>query len=416
MRRKRTWSLPHVTKKINIMTINILDAVETNIPLPTYLAEKIQRTNYSLTAVMHKVLARYSDADAFFGVSFENMETLKAHAVPMAKLMNMPFLALSPALQDPRDWSTFVDGIMHSQTVTKLSSAMPFVDDVTARDIFHYNCSYVSLLKDVLHQNVLAAPLLGISFELAEYLMSLPIGRLEAAIGGIRFPLYRWRFDDALFWIEYPAGHLTEESVAHYVMRTSTLKASALPYKNLWSDLRLDRAKREVYARLMMTQGCRASTATNLFSLNSAITRNTYRQIHGVSSPCGNSASSLTWYVERPVQRLQATMLVWLYRCALKNGANIPEALIASNDVLDKMFGPRLLLSADRANHLTRSMAMDSRLNVAPCRSCGTDYILSNDEGKIELAKDFVCPGCESDLRPRHSEPRSKGKKRSKSK
>src|SRR6478752_2448954 len=104
------------------MTINILDAVETNIPLPTYLAEKIQRTNYALTAVMHKVLARYSDADAFFGVSFENMETLKAHAVPMAKLMNMPFLALSPALQDPRDWSTFVDGIMHSQTVTKLSS------------------------------------------------------------------------------------------------------------------------------------------------------------------------------------------------------------------------------------------------------------------------------------------------------
>ena len=212
---------------------------------------------------------------------------------------------------------------------------------VTARDIFHYNCTYVSLLKDVLHLNVLAAPLLGISFELADYLMALPIGRLEAAIGGIRFPLYRWRFDDNLFWTEYCAGELTDESVAHYVMRTSNLKSSSLPYKNLWSDLRLDRAKRDVYARLMMTQGCRASTATNLFALNRRITRNTYRQIHGVSSPCGNSASSLTWYVERRFTA-SGSMLVWLYRCALENGANIPEALIASNDVLEKMFGDRL--------------------------------------------------------------------------
>ncbi|VXC82370.1 Transcriptional activator FlhC [Burkholderia sp. 8Y] len=398
------------------MSTNILDAVETNIALPKYLAEKIERTNYSLTAVMHKVLARYSDADKFFGVSLENMETFKAHPVSMGKLMNMPFLALSPALQDPRDWETFVDGIMLSPTVEKLTSAMPAVDDVTERDIFHYNCTYVSLLKDVLHQNLLAAPLLGISFELADYLIRLPIGRLEAAVGAIRFPLYRWRFDDKLFWIEYAAEYLTEETVAHYIMRTSNLRAGTLPYKNLWSDLRLERAKREVYARLLMTQGCRASTATNLFALNSAITRNTYRQIHGVSSPCGNSASSLTWYVERAVHRLQATMLVWLYRCALKNGANIPEALIVSNDVLGKMFGTRLIVSADRANHLTRSMAMDSRLNVAPCRSCGTDYILSNDEGKIELAKDFVCPGCEYHLKARGADPRSKGKSSRKSK
>ncbi|WP_250491232.1 FlhC family transcriptional regulator [Caballeronia sp. INML2] len=393
------------------MSTTTLDAVETNIALRQYLAEKIQRTNFSLTAVIHKVLARYSGAEAFFGVSFDNMETFKAHAVPMAKLMNMPFLALSPALQDPRDWATFVDGIMFSTAVSKLSSAMPFVDDVTARDIFHYNCAYVSLLKDVLHQSVLAAPLLGISFELAEYLMGLPIGRLEAAIGGIRFPLYRWRFDDDRFWRQYGADSLTEEAVAHYVMRTSNLKPSGLPFKNVWSDLRLDRARREIYARLMMTQGCRASTATNLFGVTSAITRSTYREIHGVSSPCGNSASSLTWYVERPVHRLQATMLVWLYRCALKNGANIPEALIASNDVLDKMFGSRLAVSADRANHLTRSMAIDSRLNVAPCRTCATEYILANDEGKIELAKDFVCPGCTGDLKPRLTEPKRKGRK-----
>ena len=49
----------------------------------------------------------------------------------------------------------------------------------------------MSLLKDVLHMSVLAAPLLGISFELAEYLMDLPIGRLEAAIGAIKLSAFQ---------------------------------------------------------------------------------------------------------------------------------------------------------------------------------------------------------------------------------
>ena len=88
------------------------------------------------------------------------------------------------------------------------------------------------------------------------------------------------------------------------------------------------------------------------------------------------------------------TLLVWLYRCALANEANIPEALIAANDIVAKLFGDDLVITADRANHLTRSMAMDSTPDMAPCRTCGTDYVLSNGEGKIELAKDFVCPGC----------------------
>jgi hypothetical protein len=383
------------------MSNNTLDAVETTISLPKFLAEKIQRKNYSLTDVMHTVLARYSEAEKFFGVSLEEMNTFKAHALPKAKLMNMPFLVLSPALQDPRDWETFVNGVLLSPTVERLTAAMPNVDGATARDIFHYNCSYVSLLKDVLHLSVLAAPLLGISFELAKYLMDLPIGRLEAAIGAITFPLFRWRFDEQLFWTEYRAGWLTNESVAHYLMGTSNLRSTALPYQNRWSDLRLDRAQRDVYARMLMAQGVRASTATNLFGLNQTKTRNTYKQIHGVSSPCGCNPSSLTWYVDHPINRLQGSLLVWLYRCGLKNNASIPEALIAANDIAAKMFGENLVITADRANHLTRSMAMDSRLTMAPCRTCRTDYILSNGEGKIELAKDFVCPGCNYSLKPR---------------
>jgi DNA-directed RNA polymerase subunit RPC12/RpoP len=47
---------------------------------------------------------------------------------------------------------------------------------------------------------------------------------------------------------------------------------------------------------------------------------------------------------------------------------------------------------------------------MAPCRNCGTDYILSNGEGKIELAKDFVCPGCSYSLKPRFDMKKKKGK------
>ncbi|KXU94873.1 hypothetical protein CR51_26070 [Caballeronia megalochromosomata] len=383
------------------MAINTLNAIETSLTLPTFLAEKMQRANYSLTDVMHRVLTRYEGAAAALAVSLENMKTFNEHAAPKATLMNMPFLALLPTLPNPRDWETFVDDVLVSPTVADLASNMPAVDGMISRDIFHYNCYYVTLLKDVLHMNVLAAPLLGITFELAEYLTTKPMRQLEAAIGRIKFPLFRWRFEDALFWKEYCTGWLSNESVAHYLMRTSQISASTLPYKDSWSHLRLERAKRDEFARIFMAQGCRASTAVDFFNLNRTTARTIYKQIHGVSSPVGCRTKSLTWYVQTAVHRVQATLVVWLYRCALRNDANIPEALIATNDIASKLFGDDLVITADRANHLVGAMAMDSRLSLAPCRSCKSDYVLANEQGKIELAKDFVCPGCSYSVKSR---------------
>jgi hypothetical protein len=373
-----------------------------NILLSAWLAEKIQRANFALTDFMHVALAGNRQMQGMFALSLKDMETFKQQIGPKATLMNMPFLALAPVLEDPRDWETFVDGAIFSQKVEKLTAEMPRVDQITSRDIFHYNHAYVQLLKDVLHMNLVAVPLLGISTELATYLKSLPMARLENAVGAIKFPLFRWRFDDPNFWMEYGAGWLTEESVAHYLMSTSPLSAAALPYKHAWTDLRLDRSEKEVFARMMMAQGCRASTATNLFNLNPTKARTTYKEIHGVSSPCGCNPSSLTWYVDQSVHRLQASAYVWLYRSALHNEGNIPQALIAANDIMAKMFGKNLLITADRANHLTRSMALDSRLTMASCRGCSTDYVLSNGEGKIELAKGFSCPGCNYLLTPKN--------------
>jgi hypothetical protein len=394
------------------MAITTLHAIESRLTLPAFLAEKIQRANYSLIGVMHKVLTRYRGAESVFAVSIDNIETFEKHLAPKATLMNLPFLALTPTLPNPRDWETFVDGVMFSPTVERLASAMPVVDGMIGRDIFHYNCSYVTLLKDVLHMNILAAPLLGISFELAEYLMKLPMRQLESAIGSIKFPLYRWRFNDAMFWKEYCTGWLSSESVAHYLMSTSQIPASALPYKHAWSDLRMERVEREGFARILMSQGCRASTAVDFFNLNRTTARTIYKQIHGVSSPVGCRTKSLTWYVQSAINRVQATFVVWLYRCALRNDANIPEALIATNDIALKLFGDDLLITADRVNHLAGAMAMDSRLSMAPCRTCKTDYVLANEQGRIELAKDFVCPGCSYSIKSRLA---SKQRKKAKS-
>ena len=379
-----------------------------NLMLSAWLAEKIQRANFALTDFMHLALAGHRELETVFAVSLADMETFKQQIGPKATLMNMPFVSLAPVLENPRDWETFVDGAMFSQKVEQLTAEMPRVDTLTNRDIYHYNQSYVQLLKDVLHMSLVAVPLLGISTELAAYLRDLPMARLENAIGAIKFPLFRWRFNDPNFWMEYGAGWLTEESVAHYLMSTSPLRASALPYKHAWTDLRIERTEKELFARLMMAQGCRASTATNLFSLNRTKARTAYKEIHGVSSPCGCNPTSLTWYVEQSVHRLQASVYVWLYRSALHNKGNIPQALIAANDIVARMFGKNLLITADRANHLTRSMALDSRLTIAACRGCSTDYVLSNGEEKIELSKDFSCPGCNYLLTPKSQVSRRK--------
>jgi hypothetical protein len=376
--------------------------------LPQWLVEKNQRTNYALCDFMHLTLMRHRATKDVFGVSKQDMDNLKQNDTAMGTLMNMPFLAVSPALSDVQDWRVFVDGTPSTLAVTNIQRAMPTVDDLVERDIYHYNRTYVQILKDVLHMSVLAAPLLGISLELAGYLRELTIDRLEIGVQGMKFPLFRWRFKDPLFWHEYSAGMLSAEVVAHYIMQTSPIKAGPLPHKQSWSSLRLDREDNERFANAMMLQGCRASTAADLFKLNQTKARMKYKEMHGVSSSMGNRPHSLTFYVAHPVQRLQASAYAWLYRSALASGANIPEALIATNDLMSKFFGSKLLIVPDRGWHLTRTMAMDARLRMEPCKTCGTHYVLANHDAKIELGMHFACAGCLRQLAQRSSSSKRK--------
>lgn len=275
-------------------------------------------------------------------------------------------------------------------------------DPITTLSIHFHNRQYLDVIQLVSNMNLLSAPLLGMTTELAQYLASLPAHKLQTALERIRdLPLFRWRFRSKAFWIEFTATDLNVEQVAHHIMATTPFKAGELPHTATWTDLRLGRDTHEMYAAALMAHGCRASTAADLFRLPKSKTRNMYMAIHGTRSPCGNTVTSLQWAVEKPTQRLHSTVFVWLYRAALQTGANTPQALIATADLYSILFASNRLLATDRGCSLTRWLAANSRLTVVPCRECGTHYIVSNNESKIELQNSFSCPACTGSLVPR---------------
>lgn len=77
-----------------------------------------------------------------------------------------------------------------------------------------------------------------------------------------------------------------------------------------------------------------------------------------------------------------ATFYTWLYRAALAAGGNAPEALIATNDVYQQLFGGKPDISADRGCNLTTFDGGRFAPHGARCRTCRTHYVVSsNDAG-----------------------------------
>ena len=93
------------------MTLLTTAAAEpANTIVPHWLIEKIQRTNYSLTDFMQIALSENAAMERVLAVSMPDMMIFRKHASPMAAIMNMPFVALAPVLDDARDWKSIVEG------------------------------------------------------------------------------------------------------------------------------------------------------------------------------------------------------------------------------------------------------------------------------------------------------------------
>lgn len=367
--------------------------------VPEWLTDQIQVANFNLVDHMKWLLKQDSRFNEVFNVERKEIEQLQLNPSSLRNLLRAPFLMVEPTLQSVEDWRCFVDNTATTVAVDVLRRKTPPLDSLTAYAVNQQNSVFISLVTQVLNMSVMSAPLLGISTDVAKYLLSIPTHKLSVALGRMKeLPLFRWRFNSPTFWWEFRGSTLSDEMIAHQIMLTSPSRIGDLPYAAQWGELRLGRMKNEAFASAMMSYGLRASTATNLFGLNQHQMRTRYHEIHGKSSPMGNLATSLTWFVETHVHRLHATVYTWLYRSATAMGANPAEALLATNDVYDRLFGGNRLIKPDRGWNLIRSMAADTRLTIAPCRACGTHYVVSNNDAKIEMHSRFTCPACSQQL------------------
>jgi len=364
--------------------------------VPSWLEKIIHDTNFDIADTRNIALLSEPTLAKIFRLNSAQSRMLRSDRHALVSLLQTPFSMQTITLRTIADWDCLVDGTPTTRAVDELMQNVPNdMAPLTKSSIDEANKRFMTVVTTILHLNILAAPLLGISPELATYLKSMTGHKLhslmERAPG---LPLFQFRFANSRFWEELADNSITAESIGHQLMMTSpALEDFVLP-KNWGVQFRLPKNEADRYADAMMAYGCRAKKAADLLNLNTAQMRKRYLAIHGTPSTCGNQATSLPWFVETPKRRLQASFFAWLYRYALNSGVNVPQAIIATNDLYEKLFGATSLINQDRAILLIRSMSADNRLTMTGCRNCGTEYVLSNCDNRIEMQSQFVCPAC----------------------
>lgn len=365
--------------------------------LPQWVLDRIMSANFRLTTYIVNALAVTRTLAPLFDAEHEDIARLRDDHETSSLIFGAPFLAFLPTLSSPEDWKSYIDGRTPTTSVGTLAKSMPTLTPVQHMQLEQANRAYLTALYDVLNMSLLAAPILGMSVELAEYLRSVPQHKIDLAIAERRIPLFKWRLPNRIFWFEAVAGRLTADTVAHYIMDSSPIRSDRLPHSGPWGNFHLSRFVRMAYCEGFIRMRCRAKSVAALFDTTPEKMRELYLQIHGESSPSGQQPASAVWYLESASRRVQSTALLWLFRSALAEAATIPEAFICAMDVCRRLFGDAFM-PAERAFHLTRSMSTDEDLAIRSCRSCGTPYLASNTAPKIELANSFQCPCCSGAL------------------
>lgn len=380
------------------MRTNLPQGLYEQFLLPTWVLDRVMSANFRLSSYLINAMAVSPDFAGVYMAEQEALKRLRDDHEQAAIVFCTPFLAFAPSLSTPEDWKCFIEGTTPTVALDRVQAQLPELTVMDTMLLEQGNRSYVGALYDVLNMSPLAAPLLGISNELADYLRSVPQHTLDLAISERRLPLFRWRIVNKLFWFEAGAGKLTREIVAHYLMDLAPMRADRLPHSAPWGNFRLPRYLVEAYSEAFIRLRCRAKSVAALFNVNTTAIRQMYAQIHGESSPSGQPPASAMWYLESAGRRVQATFQIWLFRCALSVDTTIAEAFISAMDVSGRVFGATSKVPPERAFHLARSMATEDELAIRPCRSCGTAYLASNSAMKIELSHSFLCPCCTGTL------------------
>ncbi|WP_066733014.1 FlhC family transcriptional regulator [Cupriavidus sp. D384] len=367
--------------------------------VPSWVQDRALSANLRISNYVVNAMAVRPDLERVFRVSHSDLFALRSDQTHANKVFCTPFLAFAPALSSVADWRSFIEGGMPTMTMQRLKDSLPNDLSIVERlALESTNRSYVTALYDLLNMSVLAAPLVGISNELAAYLRSIPQHKMDVAISERMVPLFHWRFADEVFWLETHAGRLTRELIAHFLMQASPLHTDRLPHSEPWGNFRLENFVREALLEAFLYFGCRAKSVSSLFNISIDVVREAYRRIHDKASPSGQPPSSLTWFIETAPRRVQSTFQIWLFRSAIASEVSTPESFVATMDINKAFFADDCKVPPERSMHLARSMAMNEELAVWPCRKCGTPYLASNSSAKIELSHSFTCPCCNGTL------------------
>jgi len=367
--------------------------------LPSWVQDRALSANLRISNYVVNAVAVRPALEDVFRVSHENLLALRNDQANSTKVFCTPFIAFAPTLSSIADWRSFIEGTMPTVTMERLRAGLPQNLSVVERlALEHTNRSYITALYDMLNMSVLAAPLLGISNELAAYLRSVPQHEMDVAISERLVPLFQWRFADEMFWLETYAGRLSRELIAHYLMESSPLRADRLPHSGPWGKFRLENFVRDALFEAFLYFSCRAKSVASLFNTSVDTAREAYRRIHGKPSPSGQPPSSLTWFIETAPRRVQSTFQMWLFRSAIACDVSTPESFVAAMDINRAFFAEDCTVPPERSMHLARSMSMNEELAVWPCRKCGTPYLASNSSDRIELSQSFTCPCCNGTL------------------
>ncbi len=157
---------------------------------PAWVLDRTMSANLRLSMAMVSTLAVKPEFEPVFGAKKDDLQKLRDDSEHSSTVLCSPFLVFSPTFETPADWACFTDGSTSTLAYDRLAEATPPLSPLDKMLLEQNNRTYVGALYDVLNMSLLAAPMLGISTELAEYLRTLPQHRVELAISSRAVPLF----------------------------------------------------------------------------------------------------------------------------------------------------------------------------------------------------------------------------------
>lgn len=359
--------------------------------------EHVHLINHEFKSYLFRFVLERPGLSQLFGVTFKEINLLERDTTLYRQLAATPFFVLTPVLQEIADWRSLIDGRFPTETVEGLRNLSARIGPKEQEYACSQNRVYLSLMQGVLEKSSLAAPILGISVELADYLRTVPKHELDRAVSTLPCPMFRWRITSSAFFIEYETRRITMPAIAHYFMQHSparfpAVETSAPPPR----VTRYDRACVDAYGEMLARIGCRSRTIINILGTTKPRAGKIYKRTMGVASPTGREPKSLEPLFKSASVRIQSTALVWLYRLAFVEHACEPLAFVEAYEGVKQIFGTTLEITADRASLLIRAIdESDKGVGMAPCRTCKISYLIK----AIELASSYQCPCCSGTLR-----------------